>query len=142
MEAVLKKGRNGLFADSPESEKLLSVIAENSYAKVIYTKGRNYGNLKRFFKLVNVTFDMQETFDSKEIWRKHITMIAGHYDEVVYIHPKTKEAITQFWPKSIAFEEMEEADFSAFVSHTVSAFLSRYGTGITELEFMRILDFD
>lgn len=140
MKATFKKANGGLFPDSPESEKLFKKIESDAMVECI--KGRNYRNLKRFFELRNVTFDIQDCFECPEIWRKHLIMLGGHFETVIIPDKKGGEPIVQYWPKSINFEEMEELEFQELFSRCVTAFLSRYGRGMTEQDFLKVLEFD
>ena len=140
MKATFKKANGGLFPDSPEAEKLFKKIESDAMVECI--KGRNYRNLKRFFELRNVTFDIQDCFECPEIWRKHLIMLGGHFETVIIPDKKGGEPIVQYWPKSINFEEMEELEFQELFSRCVTAFLSRYGQGMTEQDFLKVLEFD
>lgn len=140
MKATFKKANGGLFPDSPEAEKLFKKIESDAMVECI--KGRNYRNLKRFFELRNVTFDIQDCFECHEIWRKHLIMLGGHFETVIIPDKKGGEPIVQYWPKSINFEEMEELEFQELFSRCVTAFLSRYGRGMTEQDFLKVLEFD
>jgi|GEM_PF-3502675 len=140
MKATFKKDNGGLFPDSPEAEKLFKKIETDAMVECI--KGRNYRNLKRFFELRNVTFDIQDCFECPEIWRKHLIMLGGHFETVIIPDKKGGEPIVQYWPKSINFEEMEELEFQELFSRCVTAFLSRYGRGMTEQDFLKVLEFD
>lgn len=167
MKATFKKANGGLFPDSPEAEKLFKKIETDAMVECI--KGRNYRNLKRFFELRNVTFDIQDCFECPEIWRKHLIMLGGHFETVVIptqsplmnwiaksiqglpvpdvlknpiLDRIEKEPNIQYWPKSINFEEMGELEFQELFSRCVTAFLSRYGRGMTEQDFLKVLEFD
>lgn len=99
-------------------------------------KNRNPGNHKRFFAFVKISFDMQDDFDSIEVWRKYITMKAGFFDEVV-----TGEGKLLYWPQSIAWDKMDEIEFKDMFQKVVNAFLKYYGNGLTELQINSIVEF-
>ena len=103
---------------------------------VLYFVTLSYrGNHKRFFAFINMSFDMQDEFDSPEIWRKYITMKAGFFDEIV-----TKKGI-QYWPQSIAWERLDEIEFKELFAKVVNAFIKYYGNGLNELQINSILEF-
>lgn len=96
---------------------------------------RNPGNHKRFFAFVNQSFDMQDEFDEKDIWRKYITMKAGFFDEVV-----TAKGV-QYWPRSISWDELDEIEFKDLFSKVTNAFIRYYGQDLNEIQLNSILEF-
>lgn len=142
MKEVFKKTANGLIPASDGAQRLFDKIKIGEQGVFEIVRKRNYGNLTRFFKLRDVTFEIQDHFDNDELWRKHLIMIAGYYDEVVIFNPNTEETVVQFWPKSISFEEMEEQEFQLFFKRVITGFLNRYGNGLTETEILSVIGFD
>jgi len=167
MEATFVKINGGFFPDNAQAEKLFKRVPEGESAMVTHIRKRNYENHKRFFKLRDVTFEIQDKFIDDEIWRKHVEMLGGHYEQVIVPMPPQAQKLipylethlggpipdkviqwvvdsygVQFWPKSIKFEEMEEGDFQALFDRCITAFLDRYGGGMTENEFYQVLEFD
>lgn len=131
-------GRNdGLLEPiDDETMAICRSISPRDLVRVKYTKARNPQNHRRWFAFVNTTFDMQDTYHDKEIWRKVLQMLAGHFDTVV-----DTRGNTHFWPKSISFKDLDdETVFRDLFKRAVSAFLDKYGQGMTEAEFMRVLD--
>ena len=141
MKALFRKRLQGIFPDNEEGLKLLTKMPQGALCKVEYIKARNYENHKRFFKFIETAFDMQEVYEDPEQLRKAIQMVAGHYEELIIIG-KDGEPSVHYIPKSIAFDEMDEGEFQELFKKCVNGFLSRYGKGMTEAEFMRILEFD
>jgi len=142
MKAVFTKISTGILPASDESLSLFDKIPDDAYVMVEYIRKRNYENHKRWFAMAKICFDMQEQFDNSEIFRKHLLMIAGHFDTVIVEHPKTKAITTQYWPKSIAFEEMDELEFRRLFKRCISGFLRRFRIGMTDEEFNEIVKFD
>ena len=101
-----------------------------------FNKKRNVGNHRRFFAFINTSFDMQDEFDSKEVWRKYITMKAGFFDEVI-----TGEGKVLYWPQSISWDSLDEIAFKDMFSKVTGAFTRYYGKGLTEDQFNMILEF-
>jgi len=141
MEAVLKKTPNGLIPDYTEAKELFDKIPDGSYALVKYVKKRNYENHKRFFKFIDAAFDNQDFYDEKEPLRKALIMLAGWYDELIIIN-KAGEPETHYIPKSISFDQMDEIEFRDLFTKCITAFLKRYGNGISREQFERIIGFD
>lgn len=142
MKSVFTKTAHGIIPNNDESLELFCKIPDGAFVCVEYIKKRNYENHKRWFAMSKVCFDMQEQFDNSEIFRKHLLMIAGHFETVIIEHPKTKEVTTQYWPKSLEFAKMDEVAFQGMFRRCITGFISRYGNGITEKELMRVIDFD
>jgi hypothetical protein len=141
MKAIFKKQMNGIFPSDEDGAKLLQSIPKDGYCLVEYKKNRNYENHKRFFKFIQVAFDNQDFYDDDEQLRKALQMIAGHYEELI-IRDKKGNVTTHYIPKSIAFDEMDEAEFQTLFKKCIGAFLSRYGNGLTEQQLMQIINFD
>jgi len=99
-------------------------------------KKRNIKNHRRFFRFIEVTFDMQDTFDSIKVWRKYITMKAGFFDEVI-----TAEGKVMYWPQSISWDELDEIKFKDLFNQVVNAFLKYYGQGLDDMQINSIVEF-
>lgn len=78
------------------------------------TKPRNVKFLRKGFALLDLGHDNQDKFESKEIYRKVITIRAGFYTEV----PDLKGAI-QFIPDSLSFENMKAETFENWFDATL-----------------------
>lgn len=141
MQAIFRKAMHGIFPTDEDGRKLIESMPQGAFCKVEYIKTRNYENHKRYFKFIDVAFDCQEFYEEKEHLRKAIQMLAGHYEELIIVK-KNGESETHYIPKSIAFDKMDETEFQDLFKRSISAFLGRYAKGMTEQEFMRILDFD
>ena len=142
MKDIFTKTSTGLVPNGLGASDLFDKIPDGASVMVEYIKKRNYENHKRWFAMAKICFDMQEQFDNSEIFRKHLLMIAGHFDTVIVEHPKTKAITTQYWPKSIAFEEMDELEFRRLFKRCISGFLRRFNIGMTDEEFNTVVKFD
>jgi len=142
VKELFKKTAQGLIPATEDAQILFDKIPFGDLCKGEYIKKRNYKNLQRFIKFIDAAFDMQDFYEDKEHFRKSVQMIGGHYEELIIIGKKGEEPTVQFIPKSISFDEMDELEFSALFKKCVTGYLGRYGTGMTEEEFMRIIRFD
>lgn len=97
---------------------------------------RNYENHKRFFKFLQVTFDMQDHFENLEYYRHWLTMKAGYFDTIVAPNGKTI-----FKAHSLAFDMMDEDEFKKVFSNSIDVFLKEFGNGLTEDALMEIISF-
>lgn len=133
-------GRNDGLLEPVDDDtlKICRSLGPKDLILVKYSKARNPKNHRRWFAFVNLSFDMQDQYEDKEIWRKVLQMLAGHFDTVV-----DAKGNTHYWPRSISFKELDdETAFRDLFSRAVRAFLGRYGNGMSEEEFMKALDFD
>jgi len=99
-------------------------------------KNRNVKNHRRFFAFIKMSFDMQDTFDSMEVWRKYITMKAGFFDEVI-----NAEGKVLYWPQSISWDELDEIKFKDLFTQVVNAFLKYYGQDLDDMQINSIVEF-
>jgi len=99
-------------------------------------KNRNVKNHRRFFAFIKMSFDMQDTFDSMEVWRKYITMKAGFFDEVI-----NGEGKVLYWPQSISWDELDEIKFKDLFNKVVDAFLKYYGQDLDDMQINSIVEF-
>ena len=141
MKAIFTKQLQGIFPIDEDGRKLLDVIPKGGHCKVEFIRKRNYLNHKRFFKFIEVAFDNQDFYDDPELLRKALQMASGHFEELV-IRDKRGNVSTQYIPKSIAFDEMDEEEFQKLFKKCIGAFLERYGNGISEEQILRIVEFD
>jgi len=169
MRQMFVKTKTGFVPSCKESQKLFDKVPEGGEVMVDYVKKRAYPNHKRFFQLRNMTFDIQDSFDNEELWRKQLLVMAGHFDEVIvplpswldyvinylekYIPNETanKEKIInkiknafglQLWPKSIKYEKIDEVEFNKMLTRAVNEFIKYYAPEMTDTEFEDIVRLD
>ena len=94
------------------------------------SKARNYKHHKKAFALLKVGFDNQERYESAEIYRKVMTIIAGFYDEVA-----DPDGVIHHIPHSISFEAMSQARFEEWYDATMNAVAFDLGITKDELEY-------
>lgn len=124
----------------PHDEETRKYIHNRKDGQVIVSDikmARNYENHKRFFSMLNAAFDMQEFYSEFEVFRNWITVASGWFNIMVY-----PDGTTQLIPKSISFENMDELEFRKLFKTAIGAFLEEFGQGMTDDEFMRIIDYD
>lgn len=137
MADIFLKKYHGMLA--PADERAEEIIAQMQHAQVIkvsYHFPRNYGNHKRFFAFLKVTFDLQDNFDNMTHYRKWLTMKAGQYDVVAAPNGKT-----MFLPKSIAFDKMDETEFRQVFSDCIDVFIDHWKHKISRSELERVVEF-
>lgn len=116
---VVRRGGVLLPAGDDDREALRHVTAGDVWAFTL-RKRRNYRLHRKFFALANVVAEHSSVFDTTAKAVTAIKLAAGHCDFAP--HPLTGEL--QAVPKSIAFDAMDDAAFSAFYETAVQAVLA------------------
>jgi len=88
-------------------------LKENDIYEVDIKRKRNYEFHKKYFALVNLCFDNQETFTEFEDLRNYLTMKAGY---VKKIETGTGQMIL---PLSISFAKMDNIEFEQLYQKTI-----------------------
>jgi hypothetical protein len=108
MEVMLTRQLNGTFKPSYDSDKQqLSKIKVGKDVKCKITQPRNIKLHKKFFALIEMLYQNQETYINKDHLRKDLTVEAGEYDEYIDINGELKRVA-----KSISFANMSDDDFN------------------------------
>lgn len=167
MKAAYRKTAAGLLPCCDEGEKIWKKLELGQLCMVELTRGRNYDNHTRFFRLRNETFDIQDEFVCEELWRKQLLIMAGHFEMVIVPKPEWWEWMNkyllkylkgphiqkvidqldealgvQLQAKSMAFDQMDEIAFRKMFSSAVTGFINRYSPEMDENQFMQILEYD
>lgn len=136
MKTIWTRTHDGLRPASDEAVKVLAQYKPGDEVLLEHKKGRSAGNHRRFFALVNMTFDWQDQYDNPEIWRKVLEIAAGHFDIVI-----DKHGNTHYWPKTIAWDRLDEDEFRDMFSRVVNAYLARYGERLSEAQVNLVVGF-
>lgn len=137
MKAVFVKTKDGLLR--PASEEAARVIAQYAAGDellVEHKRGRSAGNHRRFFAFVAMTFEWQDTYDDPEIWRKVLEVAAGHFDQII-----DRNGHAHYWPRSIAWDELDEDAFRDLFGRVVNAYLRRWGPTLSEQQINMVVQF-
>jgi len=136
-ELFFMRVSDGLVPVDEDTSDYLAKIERGEHVVLKASSVRNVGNHRRYFKFIALTFDIQDHFDDREIWRKYVQIMAGHCDFVT--SPKNGQIMPI--PKSIAWADLDEEDFKQLFNRAVNAFLDRFGKGLTKDDFMKALEF-
>lgn len=115
MDIFLTKTLNGLAAADEEGKQALRRWKVGETLKCSVKKPRDYRNHKRYFALLNLTFENQEKYTSFEHFRKAVQIAAGHVDELI-----TLDGEVVLIPKSIAFDALDEMEFTKVFGETMT----------------------
>ncbi|MCK4827969.1 DUF1367 family protein [bacterium] len=91
----------------------LSKLKLNTDYKFVVTKPRNIGHHKKYFSLLNLTFDNQELFNNIDDMRAYLQMKAGYYKR---IQTPDGEMII---PESISFASKDQLAFEEIYSRVM-----------------------
>jgi hypothetical protein len=139
MDINLIKRADGLLeAADNETMEALRQYAMGTYMPCKTQDSRSWGNHKRWFNFVNVTFDMQDVYDDKETWRGVLQIMGGRCRTVI-----DREGCTHIWPESISWKHLsDESKFRLMFKRSINGFLTRYRTDITESQFLAIMQYE
>ena len=133
-QAAFKKTKGALLPADEDARELIAAMPIGEDVLVDYKRGRSVQNHRRFFSFVNHTFEWQDEFDNKEIWLYVLKIRAGHFHPVI-----GKNGTTQYVPKSINFNSVDETEFKAFFNNVIDGYLqSDYAKNLTDQQLTLI----
>ena len=115
MDIFLTRTLNGLVPADEQAKQAVKRWRMGETLKCTVRKPRDYINHKRYFALLNLTFENQEKYTSFEHFRKAVQIAAGHVDELITI-----EGEITFTPKSIAYDALDEMEFCKVFGETMA----------------------
>lgn len=125
-ELWLIKSENGNFQPLNEDDRdkadKIPVMEENCFTLKRIRHGKHH---RKYMSMMRMAFNNQDEFDDEDTFRKYIQMRAGYY-EVVKVQ-KDGETITMHWPKSIAFDTMDQTAFKEIYDKAWAVLAERYG---------------
>jgi len=132
----MKKTGYSLQAIDEEACDQLDKISQDAIVLADVKLSRSYPNHKRYFKFLQIAFDMQEHFTVFESFRKWLQVQAGHHSEII-----CPDGTIIVHADSINFENMEEPEFQQMFSDAINAYLKEFGHGMSQDQFMQIIQF-
>lgn len=115
MDIFLTRTLAGLAPADAEAKEAVKRWKIGETLKCSVRKPRCYTNHKRYFALLNLTFENQEKYTSFEHFRKAVQIAAGHVDELISL-----DGEVLLLPKSIAYDALDEMDFSKVFAETMT----------------------
>lgn len=107
MDIFLTRTLAGLVPADEAAKQAVKRWKIGETLKCSVRKPRDYTNHKKYFALLNLTFENQDKYTSFEHFRKAVQLAAGHVDELI-----TLDGEITFLPKSIAYDALDEMEFS------------------------------
>jgi hypothetical protein len=98
--------------------------------KLSYSQPRNLGHHRKFFALVQAVAENSEIYDTTDKALVAVKLAAGHVDFVP--HPETGELTAV--PKSIAFQNMDQAAFDEFYERAVAGVIAHICPHMTRMD--------
>lgn len=115
MDIYLTRTLNGLVPADAEAKQAVKRWKIGETLKCSVRKPRCYVNHKRYFGLLNLTFENQEKYTNFEHFRKAVQIAAGHVDELI-----TLEGEVVYVPRSIAYDSLDEMEFGKVFGETMA----------------------
>lgn len=121
MTAVyLRKIPGSLIPDGERDAERLKRFKVGDVIKAEVTKPRNYANHKRLFSLLTLIAETSDVYDNVEKALVAVKIASGHVDFLP--NPETGELVAV--PRSIAYESMDEIQFSEWFESAINAVLA------------------
>lgn len=115
MDIYLTRTLAGAIPADEEAKQAFRRWKIGETLKCSVKKPRCYKNHKRYFALLNLTFENQDKYTSFEHFRKAVQIAAGHVDELI-----TLEGEVVLIPKSIAYDALDEMEFGKVFAETMA----------------------
>ena len=134
---IMRKMNGNLVPIDDDGISVMSLIKHDDDRMVTITKPRNLKNHRRFFKFLDVAFDIQDQYmdDQKEEFRKYVLLLGGHYDEFI-----TPTGQILYFPKSMDFASMDELEFIPIFKACIGGFVRKFD--LNDDQFMDVTRFD
>lgn len=136
MKGFFKKTFSGFQAIDENSMKIVHGYKLGELVEIEVKKKRNIKFHRKFFGVLDLTFQNQELTERRDDFREAVTIEAGYYHSQKQLDgTETKRA------DSISFANMEEHTFSELYNKVFDICLSILGCKSEELE-LELLKFD
>lgn len=116
-DVILCKRISSLIAVDDDGRDALNSIGQGELIKVKITKARNLKHHKKFFSMIGLVFDNQDTYPTSKHLLTAVKLEAGWYEDV----PITMNGVPHYIPKSISFAKMDQLEFDEFYMQAIAA---------------------
>lgn len=122
MKGYFRKAPGGhLIPDDDDTVELMQGVKTGEILSVEYKRPRNYKFLKKFMALVQLVFENQDKYKTKEDLLVEIKLQVGHYEEHITLGGKVT-----YQPKSMSFSRMDELEFGVFYNKVLDVVLKHF----------------
>lgn len=136
MKAFWKRNLSGFEPADDNAELILKRYKFGDLAEGEFKKSRNIKFHRKFFKVIELTFQNQELTDNKEDFREAVTIEAGYWH-----WQKQLDGSESKRADSISFTKMDDITFGELYNSVFNVCLKILGCKSEELE-MELLKFD
>ena len=135
MKLTFIKTQTGLIPDCDETREILKKIKNGDGVILDYKPKRNFKFHRRLFALLNLIFENQDYYKSIDNILEMCKFKAGYFETII-----THKGEKHYKTKSIAFDEMDNAEFEKFYSKCIDVALELTGINQKNLE-QQIINF-
>ena len=135
MKLTFIKTQTGLIPDCEATIEILNKVKNGEGVILDYKPKRNYLFHKKLFALLNLIFQNQSHYKSIDNILEMCKFKAGYFETFV-----THTGKIHYKAKSIAFDEMDNAEFEKFYSKCIDVALELTGISQKDLE-QQIINF-
>ena len=114
-EIYLTKTLTGFVPADEQARQAVKRWKIGETLKCNVKKPRDYTNHKRYFALLNLTYENQEKYHNFEMFRKAVQIAAGHVDELI-----TLDGEVVLIPRSIDYTTLDELQFGIVFAETMA----------------------
>lgn len=131
MKILVVKTLNGSLKPAYDTDlEVFKKMPKGEPFEIEYKKKRNPLFHRKYFGLMNLAFNNQDTYEHLDDVRRYISVMAGFVEEMV--NAQTGEIYHV--PKSISFDSMDELEFSELYERSKDVISEWIGVSNEEIE--------
>lgn len=115
MDIFLTKTLAGFVPADGQAKQIVKRWKIGETLRCSVKKPRDYRSHKRYFALLNLTFENQDKYTNFEHFRKAVQIAAGHVDELI-----TLDGEVVYIPRSIDYSTLDELEFGKVFGETMT----------------------
>jgi hypothetical protein len=131
MDIYLTKTLNGFQPADEQAKQAVKRWKLGETLKCSVKKPRDYTNHKRYFALLNLTYENQERYTNFHMFRKAVELAAGHVDEII-----TLDGEVHYEVRSIDYSTLDEFQFDELFGRVMRVCVDNFLQGV-EAEQLR-----
>ena len=121
MKIYLKKQNNVLVPSLPQDSEIFDKWNNGDILECEVRKPRNIKFHRKFFALLNMVYENQEKYSNFNDFRTEIILRCGFYKSHVNVNGEI-----MYFPKSIAFSNMDEIEFTHLYDKAIDVVLKYF----------------
>ncbi len=128
----MRKHLGALHPLGSHAEEALRRIKHGAELEVTIRQPRNIRHHRKWWALIDKVYENQEHYQTKGLFVLALKVALGHCDTEV-----DSEGRVLYDPRSIAFHNMDQTEFSEFYENTINLIVTRFLPGVTDDELRR-----